>query len=1233
MSGLGLGAIILLIVLLLLVGTLLLFGVKRLFTLGIAAGYLRRYFKMNLALICATCVSTIVITGSLIAGDSLRESIRDAAYDNLSEVDEIVTSDKLFNGSILDGLAENETLMEIVDHLSSLIYLRGIAENPRTGERTRNANIIGFEDDFLGFGDLTSIDGAKLGLTLDGNEVYLNQNLADEIGIGKGGKVNLSFSNLDQVFEAVFLGDQRRTNLRVQFEVKEVVRAEGLGRFQLNANRNPPQNVYVPLESLQKVLGTQNAVNMILTSNIGDERGGVKLCDEVSQILRKALDDVLGYRDAGLQIYQNPDKGYVKLEAENVFLQYSYYELLSGATSLEALDATSPILTYFWNTLSLENRSVPYSTVTAFDSNLDMKFGLFKVSGSSQEIEGFLGENEIIINNWTAERLYANVGDIVSMNYSVIDEFYNIRYLAKNFTVKFIVDIEGKANDSMLMPAFPGIKGKLSAFDWDPPFPLDLNKITDDDEKYWQEFEGTPKAFVSLEMGTTLWKTDIGNITQIRLLPNEGSNLTALTEQVESVLNDYVGMREASFTLKSVKLDALNSAEGTELFTQMFLAFSAACIFASAVLIVLLVTLRVESRMTEIGTLRALGFRRGTISHIFLIEGTILSIIGGFVGVLLGLLFGFFLITGMNTFWSSIVESAPVRFYSTQDSLVIGFCAGITISIITMMIALRYEARRTVIGALKRITHEKEKKKGLYLPIFLLTVGLMILISTALLGTELQSEISLLTMALGPIIIIFSVRGFAAARQEKRLDNWAGLAIVLYTLFLTYYFMDSVPVIELFFLSGFMLLCGFLLMFYHMLTKVGKISVKDQERMLVSRDKRWLFGFAIRNAARRPIRTMFTVFLFSLTLFVLVSLTINLQGAIYDVEKTVEESGGGYQIMGESTNPIFANLADEGSRIGSNIHSQVFNGLEIEQFKTKGDVGGTCSNLNRVASPRIIGANESFFLSNSFVFVSHTDLEEEDNPWLLLKKFEENGDIPAIGDYNTIVWILGLDLGSTITVIDETGETKNLKIVGIIGNSIFQGSLVVWDENFDSLYPTSNGYQLFLFKSQARNLKPQINELENALASYGFDAYPVKTIVVENILVENTYISIFQVILIFGLIIGTLGFGIVASRNALERRREIGILRAIGFSKGTILKALLLENSYVILCAIGIGALSGIIASSVYLIKIHLAVNTWPWLHILALIIISYGIAMSSALIPIFKSSKMPVSKAIRIYE
>jgi len=1185
----GPGALISLILFLLMTGMIFLALLRQPFIIQIALRFLRGHTKMNAVFICASCISTVVITGSLIAGDSLKGSITHAAYDNLGEVDEIVTSDRLFNGSLVDRLAENESLMAKVDHIAPLIHLQGFAENPTTGTRTRNARFIGFDQSYLDLGELVSVNGREIGYDLEQNQVYVNEELAQEIDVRIGDKVNISFSHPEQSFEAIFLGDQKKTNLNIQFEVRNVVKDGSLGRFQLTASRNAPQNLYIPIETLQRFMSTDNAINMILVSNNGDEREGVRSSEKVTRILKDVLDDNLDFRDAGLRIRENPEKGYIKLESENVFFPYRYYELLEDDPGSYGADAVSPMLTYFWNSLSFGNRSVPYSTITAFDASRDMEFGLFTDNGSLEELEGSLEENEIMLNNWTAERLQVRIGDSVTMNYSIIDNLYTVHYLKEKFTVKYIVDLKGKASDPMLMPSFPGIEGKTSAFEWDPMFPIDLAMISDADEDYWHENGGTPKAFINLETGIGLWKTDIGNITQIRFSPQDGMNLSETKGQLENILNGNITMEDAFLSILTVKRDALDAAEGIELFTEMFPAFSCACIIASAILIVLLITLGIDSRTTEIGLLRTFGFRKGTIRNIFLLEGSILTIVGGLIGMFLGLLFGAFIITGMNTFWSPIVEDSAVRFYYTSNALIIGFCAGCIISILTMGIGLHYEGKRSVILALRRI----------------------------------------------PQPVVGSRRSHPGWKGI-RMSEIAGCVILITASMFLYSFIESGSVLLLFFVSGFMMVIGLLLLFHALLMRIKGSLLPDwcMSARSIHAENLWPFGFALRNVARDTKRSVITVILFSITLFVLVSLTINLQGIMYDRDRAVEDGGGGYQIMGESTNPIFADLSDECSREENGIHSRVFDELEVEQFRTKGDVGGTCSNLNRQASPRIIGANETFFHDSLFEFTDHTRLgEQDDDPWDLLKHTGAGGEIPAIGDYNTIVWILDLELDSTIQVQDEYGRTVNFRIVGIIENSIFQGSLIIWDGYFDSLYPTDPGFSLFLFRSHESDLGPQIRGLEHELDEYGFDAYTVESVVVKNIEVENTYISVFQVILIFGVIIGTLGAGVVVSRNMMERRLEMGILRSIGFSKKMLIKTMVVENSFIILSGILIGTISGVITSAIILAKLHIGFSSWPWFHVTAILLLTYGIAIACVMIPISKLSKMSISDTLRIYE
>ena len=62
----------------------------------------------------------------------------------------------------------------------------------------------------------------------------------------------------------------------------------------------------------------------------------------------------------------------------------------------------------------------------------------------------------------------------------------------------------GMAADPSLMPAFPGLADTENCRDWEPGIPIEVDRIRDIDEEYWDEHRGTPKAFVELGTGQGL---------------------------------------------------------------------------------------------------------------------------------------------------------------------------------------------------------------------------------------------------------------------------------------------------------------------------------------------------------------------------------------------------------------------------------------------------------------------------------------------------------------------------------------------------------------------------------------------------------------------------------------------------------------------------------------------------------------------------------------------------------
>ena len=81
----------------------------------------------------------------------------------------------------------------------------------------------------------------------------------------------------------------------------------------------------------------------------------------------------------------------------------------------------------------------------------------------------------------------------------------------------------GPTADRELMPEFPGIAKVNNCRDWDAGFAIDTSRIRDKDQKYWDEYRGTPKAFVTLAAGQKMWSNRFGNLTAVRYRLAENS--------------------------------------------------------------------------------------------------------------------------------------------------------------------------------------------------------------------------------------------------------------------------------------------------------------------------------------------------------------------------------------------------------------------------------------------------------------------------------------------------------------------------------------------------------------------------------------------------------------------------------------------------------------------------------------------------------------------------------------
>jgi hypothetical protein len=251
--------------------------------------------------------------------------------------------------------------------------------------------------------------------------------------------------------------------------------------------------------------------------------------------------------------------------------------------------------------------------------------------------------------------------------------------------------------------------------------------------------------------------------------------------------------------------------------------------------------------------------------------------------------------------------------------------------------------------------------------------------------------------------------------------------------------------------------------------------------------------------------------------------------------------------------------------------------------------------------------------------------EEQSNPWLILRR--DQTATPAFGEQNTVVWMLHSGQGKDYPVSGETGASHLLHIDALLQDSVFQSGLLVSEDHFLRLYAAHEGYNFFLIDTPPDQVDQVKEMLEVGLANRGIEVTRTSDRLASYLAVENTYLSTFQALGGLGLVLGSLGLGVVLLRGVWERRGELALLRALGFRRMTLGWLILAENGFLLLLGLAIGALSALIAVAPHLIG---GGGQVPWVQLLALFGVVLVVGLAAGTIAVIGTLRAPLVPALR---
>jgi len=1119
---------------------------------------LQYYFRTHLGALAGATAAAAVLIGALAVGDSVRESLKAKALERLAGSSyALATGDRFFSQDLVDRLLSGPkkegqrsdfswVRLPGVSESASLLSLPGSSTRQDSVARANRVNVIGVSpNEFLG--GWTNQAGIGFGAPLDFSDdrVWVNPALAQQLGVKVGDSLVIRIAKPSALSRDAIVTPRDDQSVAFRGVVGGIVPGAHGGNFSLLADQSEPLNVFVSLTQFANLAGVNGRANLLLTSAprfIKDFDGwsGIRiwLFEWASTKRFETLAGILGNQehvassfetqtfinaelrrawnlaDAELSVTErslsasspgaSTPPPFVELTTRRIFLEPAAVRaaLTNATPNLQPATTPTPLLTYLVNSLRWGEQLTPYSMVTA---------------AGAPYTPTELRDDEIVVNEWLAQDLGVKPGDSVDLAYYRVDAGTQLIELTNTFRVHSIIPLQGLAADRTLMPEFPGLAKAESTRDWDAGFDL-VHPIRDQDEAYWKQWRGTPKAFISLAAGQKMWANRFGDLTAIRWFPKDPSATPALREELTRTIRENLDPAEVGLVWQPIRESALKAATSGQDFGGLFLGFSFFLIISALLLTSMLFQFGLEQRAAEAGILLAIGWSPGRVRRLLFREGFMLAILGSVLGAGLGALYAKGVIWGLSTLWRDAVAGAGIQFYLTFTTLITGVVLSLGVAAATLWLALRRQVRRPA----------RE----------LLNQGAGDAVPTAAGVARWIRWGAWISTALG--------LGLTAAGWARRETN---------------------P--EMFFGAGALLLMAALLWVRRWIAYLATPDAASQPVRSIS-------SLALRGLTRRPSRSVGTVALLASAAFLIVAVAANRLEATRNA--TLRSSGtGGFALWGESTLPIQQHLNTRKGQEFYGLEPSDLPGLAVVGFRVRNGDDASCLNLNRAQHPRLLGVEpQALAQRGAFTFSKLLKELKVTNGWMALASPlplppSQIPEIPALGDANTIQYGLGKSVGDTVDYSDERGQPFKVRIVGAIANSVLQGSLIISDADFVRYFPSESGQRAFLMDAAGDPTQLSAS-LSRALQDVGLELTPTVLRLNRFNAVQNTYLNTFQVLGGLGLLLGSIGLGVVVVRNVFERRGELALLQAVGFERPTLRHLVLREHVVLLLAGLGLGA-------------------------------------------------------------
>ncbi|MFP5318963.1 MAG: ABC transporter permease [Acidimicrobiia bacterium] len=747
---------------------------------------------------------------------------------------------------------------------------------------------------------------------------------------------------------------------------------------------------------------------------------------------------------------------------------------------------------------------------------------------------------------------------------------------------------------------------------------------------------GQPSAFVS--KGTieslvppTLQGAGTRPPSGLVMVSNEGGVFEGarLTDEVMEALTFNVGGM-ADTDVQARKQDLLDRADANAAdFVELFGGIGAFSVIAGILLLVNIFVMLADERKAELGMLRAVGLKRNHLVRAFGAEGGVYSALAGLTGALLGVGVGrVVVIVAERVFNAGEEEAARIslQFTARPSSLIGGMVIGGVISLLTVWGASLRMGRLNVIRAIRDLPDPptaRSRSRALVAGTLGVVAGGLLLVGGLAGSSWFGVLVGVPLAALGAVPLLRRIVGARAAASAACLATlvWG---VTCFQIFPDVFEGTDIPT---FVVQGIILVAAAVSLGATNAGVMGRVVAKvvGPGRSLAPR-------LAFAYPVARRFRTSMLLGMYALIVFVLTFLAVFSDLFSAQVPRFTEESSAGFDLVVDSnaTNPATINslLAErEIDTVAPIVRGMPRFSAAFHPEPTAWPISGFDKSFLDYGHPKLAARLDRFatdrdawlavFDTKDLVFVSDFFLDQGGGP-------------PQAR----------IDVGDRITAFNpQTNDRRELTVAGILASDWLDMGVVTGAplaREFLAAGAVSNRH--FVRLDEGVDAEQAARRLTGDLVQNGVQADSIEAIIRLRLQQQEGFIRLMQGYLALGLLVGIAGLGVVMVRAVRERRRQIGMLRAMGFSRAVVRSAFLLEAAFVAVQGIVVGVVLALVVSYQLLTNSDVFGESRldfsvPWLALGLLLVASLAASLAATAAPAGQASRIRPAVALRIAE